>query len=48
MSLARFSIPFAVLALALALASPAGAGGINLSWDDCGSFGVAQKSFACN
>ncbi len=48
MSLARFSVPFAVLALALALASPAGAGGINLSWDDCGSFGVAQKSFACN
>jgi len=48
MPLARFSVPSAILVVALALASPAGAGGINISWDDCGSFGVAQKSFACN
>ena len=35
--------------LLLALAgSPATSAGIDLSWDDCGAFGVPQKSFACN
>lgn len=29
-------------------AAPAVAGGVNLSWDDCGSFGADQRSFACN
>ena len=24
------------------------AAGINLSWDDCGTYGVENKSFACN
>ena len=33
--------------LALA-ASTAMAGGNNLSWTDCGSFGLANKAFACN
>lgn len=37
------------LFLALAVSPLAAAtSGINLSWDDCGSFGTAQKSFACN
>lgn len=37
-----------VVALLLATLVPAAhAGGINLSWDDCGSFGISQKSFAC-
>jgi hypothetical protein len=33
-------------ALTLAF-STAHAGGINLSWNDCGAFGVAEKNFAC-
>jgi hypothetical protein len=33
--------------LALA-ASTAMAGGVNLSWSDCGSFGDADRTFACN
>jgi hypothetical protein len=42
--------PFAVVA-ALLLVLPISAraqGGINLSWDDCGSFGQELKTFACN
>ncbi len=36
-------------AMLLTLAAPAAraAGGINLSWGDCGSYGLAQKNFAC-
>jgi len=45
-SLRRSTIAAALL---VALASPAFAqSGINLSWDDCGSFGVASKTFACD
>ena len=29
-------------------ASMASASGINLSWNDCGTFGVANQTFACN
>ncbi len=36
----------AVLGL-MACAAPAGAAGINLAWDDCGTHGVLNKSFAC-
>jgi hypothetical protein len=42
----RNALP-ALCALAL-LATPAHAGGINLSWNDCGAFGQAQRNFACN
>lgn len=38
-----------VLAIAAFSTSPAFAdGGLNLSWDDCGSAGVAAKTFACD
>ena len=40
-----------LMAAILLLGSAAGhaaAEGLNLSWDDCGSFGVSNKSFACN
>lgn len=33
--------------LLLASATVARAGGIDLSWSDCGSFGTGQRSFAC-
>src|SRR2546425_117311 len=29
-------------------ASMASASGINLSWNDCGTFGTANQTFACN
>jgi len=32
----------------LMTASIASAAGVNLSWDDCGTFGTATKTFACN
>jgi len=35
----------ALLALS---ASVAAAAGVNFSWNDCGSFGAANKTFACN
>jgi hypothetical protein len=38
---------FAV-ACSLTLATAAHAGGINLSWDDCGTFGLDREIFACN
>jgi len=47
MSLARPLRSIAVALLLVTLAPAARAGGINLSWDDCGSSGFAQKSFAC-
>jgi hypothetical protein len=34
----------ALLCLGVSMAS---AGGINLSWTDCGAFGAAQRNFAC-
>lgn len=38
-----------LLAALAALATPAShAAGINLSWDDCGAYGVENKSFACD
>jgi len=47
-------LPFCRLTLALAatalISSAAHAGttsGINLSWNDCGTFGIMQKNFAC-
>src|SRR5262245_43699784 len=43
----RVALLFAFL-VALAPRAGAATGGIDLSWDDCGSFGTAQKSFACN
>jgi len=46
-SLPRAGSLAAGLALLVA-AAPALAGGINLSWDDCGGFGSAQRNFACN
>ncbi len=36
------------LVAALVAAAPAAAGGINLSWDDCGVAGVENKTFACD
>lgn len=39
---------FAFATLVLAPASLAHAAGINLSWDDCGEFGVCAKYFACD
>jgi hypothetical protein len=45
--LRRSILAFAALALCLT-APVARAGGINLSWDDCGAFGSAQKNFACD
>jgi len=41
--------PFVVLATLAALALPAGPARaqVNLSWDDCGTAGVDNKSFAC-
>jgi hypothetical protein len=42
------ALPSLAAALALTLATPAArAGGINLSWDDCGAFGSAVKTSAC-
>lgn len=41
------SVVLACCALSLPVAALA-AEGINLSWDDCGSFGVGAKTFACN
>ena len=35
-------------ALLALTASMAFAGGVNLSWNDCGTFGVIQRNFACN
>jgi hypothetical protein len=35
-------------ALTLLATSAFAAGGINLSWNDCGVFGVLQRNFACN
>lgn len=35
-------------ALLSVVSTNAFAGGINLSWDDCGAFGTAMKSFACD
>jgi hypothetical protein len=40
-------IVFTLLLAALA-AAPAHAGGINLSWDDCGTFGQPNRNFACD
>jgi hypothetical protein len=40
-------IPLAV-ACALSFATCAHAAGINLSWNDCGTFGQSVESFACN
>lgn len=40
---------FYVLAILVACGAPAAhADGINLSWDDCGTFGQPVKTFACN
>jgi len=36
------------LSMLALLATAASAGGINLSWDDCGTFGSISRSFACN
>jgi hypothetical protein len=36
------------LLLSFVVASGARAAGINLSWDDCGTAGVSNKTFACN
>lgn len=35
------------LALARSFAAPAGAGGINLSWNDCGESGIANRISSC-
>jgi hypothetical protein len=43
----RFALVLVGLAFA-ARASHAGAGGMNLSWDDCGVFGSVAKTFACD
>lgn len=43
------STTLVVAALIAIVAAPnARAEGLNLSWDDCGNFGVSNKSFACN
>ena len=39
---------FLALACSLTLATAARAGGINLSWNDCGTFGQNVETFACN
>jgi hypothetical protein len=43
--LPRFAVPLVLISVlaANAMADP----GINLSWNDCGSFGVADKAFGC-
>jgi hypothetical protein len=42
-------LAFALFSLLASLAAaPAIAGGINLSWDDCGSHGIPMKAFLCN
>lgn len=43
----RFAL-LAMCALSLLLRPPAHAGGINLSWSDCGLAGTMNRSFACN
>lgn len=40
--------PRVLVLFALLLASPARAAGINLSWQDCGTHGLALEQFACN
>jgi hypothetical protein len=48
-SMPRWIVASAAAALSIGIAAPiARAEGINLSWDDCGSFGVANKAFACD
>jgi len=37
-----------IAAFALAFATPAHAAGINLSWNDCGTFGQDIETFVCN
>ena len=39
---------FLAAAALTVIASAAQAGGINLSWTDCGAFGQLQRNFACN
>lgn len=39
---------FAVFTIAVFACAPAHAAGINLSWDDCGSAGFMEKTWACN
>ncbi len=41
------STAFALM-LSVAMCGTAIAAGINLSWDDCGTYGVENKNFACN
>jgi len=41
----RILLALSTLAL---LATTASAGGINLSWDDCGTFGLLAKNFGCD
>ncbi|MEO5618819.1 MAG: hypothetical protein ABIS67_13715 [Candidatus Eisenbacteria bacterium] len=38
----------AAAALTVVASSAQAAGGINLSWNDCGAFGQLQRNFACN
>ena len=38
----------AAAALTLVASSAFAAGGVNLSWNDCGAFGTMQRNFACN
>ena len=38
---------FATLALTMVATAAHAAGGLNLSWNDCSTFGTLQKNFAC-
>ena len=47
----RRAVRITLVLIGLVLAtrtSHAGAGGLNLSWDDCGPYGSTTKTFACN
>ena len=48
MTTRNLSISILVLTLLAASAVPSRAGGLNLSWSDCGIFGTSFRTFACN
>ena len=47
-SIRRIALLFPLFACLVASEANAAGSGINLSWDDCGAFGAAQKTFSCS